>query len=123
MHLASRSQHEYILLITPHWARGEVFKGLFQDTLPGFLRDHAEPILFVHIDCDLYSSTAFVLEHVGPRLIPDSILVFDELFDYLDITTEHEAKAFCEWYNNIVELVMTCNAASILGKAMFRVIK
>ena len=31
-------------------------KGLFSETLPGFVRDHSRPISFLHIDCDLYSS-------------------------------------------------------------------
>jgi len=103
-----------------------VIKGLFQDTLPGFLAEHpANPVAFIHIDCDLYSSTAFVLEHVAPHLTVGSVLVFDDLFDYQGLTIDHEAKAFVEWYRECpfdLELVMTCNDAEISGKAFLRVV-
>jgi hypothetical protein len=51
--------------------------GLFQDTLPSFLAAHKETVAFVHIDCDLYSSTKFVLASLRPRLI-DTIVVLDD---------------------------------------------
>ena len=57
-------------------------KGLFQDTLPSFLATHAGPVSLLHIDCDLYSSTAFVLQALGRRLVPGSVVVFDELVGY-----------------------------------------
>lgn len=71
--------------------------GWFSDTLPGFMAEHAdEPIAFVHVDCDLYSSTVTVLEHVGPRLRPGSILVFDEYLNYPG-WQEHEHLAWSEF--------------------------
>ena len=36
----------------------------------------------MHVDFDLYSSTRVVLEHCGSRLVPGSIIVFDEYFNY-----------------------------------------
>ena len=60
----------------------EVVAGLFEDTLPGFLARNEEPVAFVHVDCDLYSSTKTVLDLVGDRLAPDAVLVFDEFFNY-----------------------------------------
>lgn len=56
--------------------------GWFDDTLPVFMKEHEAPVGFLHVDCDLYSSTVTVLEHVGPRLRPGSIVVFDEYFNY-----------------------------------------
>ena len=56
--------------------------GWFDETLPGFLGQHEGPVDFLHVDCDLYSSTVTVLEHVGPRLRPGSVVVFDEYFNY-----------------------------------------
>lgn len=56
--------------------------GLFEETLPRFLQEHPGPVAFVHVDCDLYSSACTVLEHVGPRLRPGSILAFDEYFNF-----------------------------------------
>jgi hypothetical protein len=59
----------------------ELVVGLFADTLPKWLAAHPDPIAFVHVDCDLYSSTKTVLTHIGPRLRPGSIIVFDEYFN------------------------------------------
>jgi hypothetical protein len=55
--------------------------GYFADTLPGFLDKYDEPAAFVHIDCDIYSSTVTVLDALRPRLRPGTVIVFDEYFD------------------------------------------
>jgi tetratricopeptide (TPR) repeat protein len=53
--------------------------GLFSDTLPGFLETHpGVPIRFMNIDCDLYSSTRDVLDSVFDRVVPGTVIVFDE---------------------------------------------
>ena len=36
--------------------------GWFEETLPGFVKKHPEPVRFMNIDCDIYSSTKTVLE-------------------------------------------------------------
>jgi len=57
--------------------------GWFADTLPTFDFTTVQPLRLIHIDCDLYSSTKTVLEHLGPHLAPGTILVFDEyLYDW-----------------------------------------
>jgi hypothetical protein len=56
--------------------------GWFHETLPDFLAEHPEPVAFLHIDADLYSSARTVLELVGPRLRAGSVIVFDEFFNY-----------------------------------------
>lgn len=53
--------------------------GWFEDTLPFFLKTHDGPVRFVNIDSDLYVSARTVLFALAPRLVPGSILVFDEL--------------------------------------------
>jgi tetratricopeptide (TPR) repeat protein len=70
-------------------------KGWFQDSLPGFLAAHDGPVRFAHIDCDLYSSTASIFAELGPRIVPGSVMVFDE---YLINAAwrEDEFKAFQE---------------------------
>ena len=60
----------------------ELVVGWFDDTLPGFLDEHEGPVAFLHVDCDLYSSTKTVLDLVGPRLVPGSIVAFDEYFNF-----------------------------------------
>jgi hypothetical protein len=79
----------------PEVPGAELVVGLFADTLPGFLEQHPGPVAFVHLDADLYSSTATVLELVGPRLVPGSVLLFDEYWNYPG-WQEHEHKAWHE---------------------------
>jgi tetratricopeptide (TPR) repeat protein len=53
--------------------------GLFSETLPGFLESHPGlPICFMNIDCDLYSSTRDVLDSVFDRVVPGTVIIFDE---------------------------------------------
>jgi tetratricopeptide (TPR) repeat protein len=52
--------------------------GWFEDTLPKFLAQHAGPVRFVNVDCDIYSSTKTVLDQLAPRMVVGSVLVFDE---------------------------------------------
>ena len=72
--------------------------GLFQDTLPSFLAEHRDYVAFVHIDCDLYSSTKTVLTQLAPRFVEGTVLNFNEFWDYPG-ESEHEAKAFAEFLN------------------------
>ncbi|MGO1118552.1 tetratricopeptide repeat protein [Rhodovibrionaceae bacterium A322] len=69
--------------------------GWFDDSLPGFVQAQSGPVKFMNIDCDLYSSTRTIFEHLGDRLQVGSILVFDEYFGY-KTWEEHEYKAFQE---------------------------
>jgi hypothetical protein len=70
--------------------------GLFSDSLPLFLRDHAGPVRFLHIDCDLYSSTKDVFFRLDSRIVPGTVIVFDEYLNYPG-WREHEYKAFQEF--------------------------
>lgn len=73
----------------------EVVKGWFDDTLPPFFAAHDGAIRLAHVDCDLYSSTKTVLAHIGPRLRPGSLILFDEYFNHPGWRHE-EYKAFQE---------------------------
>jgi predicted O-methyltransferase YrrM len=73
-----------------------IVDGWFHETLPQFLKKHNEPIAFMHIDCDIYSSTKTVLDLTAGRLAPGAVLVFDEFFNYLGFEL-HEYKAFFEF--------------------------
>jgi hypothetical protein len=59
-----------------------LIKGLFTDTLALFLKEQNKKISFMHIDCDLYTSTKTILEETFPYLDKECILVFDELVNY-----------------------------------------
>src|SRR5687768_7796285 len=59
-----------------------LIEGWFDETLPRFLSHVEGPIAFLHVDCDIYSSTRTVLELTAPRLVPGAIIAFDEFFNY-----------------------------------------
>jgi hypothetical protein len=65
-------------------------QGWFDDTLPSFDPPEHDQLI-VNIDCDLYSSTATVLERIEQWLVPGSLLYFDELSD-----RDHEMRALFE---------------------------
>ena len=71
-------------------------KGLFSDTLPGWIAQNRAPIAFVHVDCDLYDSTRDVFDGLGPHLKPGALLLFDDYFN-LPNWQAHEFRAFQEW--------------------------
>jgi predicted O-methyltransferase YrrM len=74
----------------------KIVKGLFQDTLDNFLNDNPGKVGFCHIDSDLYSSAAYVLDKLKDRFFEGTILVFDELAQYGGYE-DHEYKAFLEF--------------------------
>jgi hypothetical protein len=80
----------------PQVPGAELVVGLFDDTLPGFVAEHGGPVAFLHLDADLYSSTKTVLDLLGDRLVPGSILVFDEYLNYPG-WQDHEHKAWTEF--------------------------
>jgi Flp pilus assembly protein TadD len=73
----------------------ELHVGWFEDTLPEFLEGNREPLRLANVDCDLYGSTHTVLQALGERVRPGSVLVFDEYFMGQD-WRDHEYRAFRE---------------------------
>lgn len=77
--------------------RAAFFKGIFQDSLNPFLREH-EALMqskirkVIHMDADLYSSTLFTLSQLYPYLQKGDIILFDEFN-----VANHEFKAFKEF--------------------------
>jgi hypothetical protein len=74
----------------------EFVRGYFDDTLPGFLEKHADPVAFLHVDCDLYSSTVTIFEALGERLQPGAVILFDEYYNF-HRWQQHEFRAFQEF--------------------------
>jgi len=69
--------------------------GWFDQTLPEFLKQHNEPVRFINVDCDIYSSTKTVLELLTPRIVVGTVIVFDEYIGNAH-WREDEFKAFQE---------------------------
>lgn len=80
----------------PEIPGAELVAGWFDEVLPGFMETHPGPVDFLHIDADLYSSAATVLNLVGPHLRQGSVVVFDEFFNYPG-WQEHEYRAWTEY--------------------------
>jgi predicted O-methyltransferase YrrM len=74
----------------------QLHKGWFNESLPPFLEDHPEPVAFIHVDCDLYSSTKTVLDALAGRIRPGTVIAFDEYHNF-PYWREHEHKAFMEF--------------------------
>ena len=51
----------------------ELHKGWFNESLPPFLEQHPGPVAFIHVDCDLYSSTKTLLDLLAPRIRPGTV--------------------------------------------------
>tara|TARA_Y100000034_G_scaffold6871_1_gene7586 strand:- start:584 stop:1243 length:660 start_codon:yes stop_codon:yes gene_type:complete len=71
-------------------------KGLFEDTLPIFAEEHKDSIAFLHVDCDLYSSTKTTFDYLGDRIVTGTVIAFDEIYN-LPNYREGEYKAFMEF--------------------------
>lgn len=94
----------------------QLHRGWFEETLPGFAAQLTAPVALLHVDCDLYSSTRTVLQHLGPHLAPGSLLVFDDFLSYEGYEA-HEFRAAQEYFSSSrqrFELV----GAVLLGRAV-----
>lgn len=82
-----------------------LIKGLFDEVLEEFLEVQNKKISFIHIDCDLYSSTKYILNTCKKYIDKDCIIVFDELVNYKGYDSDNgELKAFYEFINeNVVD--------------------
>ena len=67
---------------------------IFQ-TLSPFMKDLDKKVIFTHIDTDTYETTKFILDKIKPYLVPGSIIVFDELHNFMGWEMG-EAKALFE---------------------------
>lgn len=61
-----------------------LFRGLFHNSVPEYLRNipPSQKIAYLHIDCDLYSSTKTIFDLAWDRIDKGTVIVFDEYFNY-----------------------------------------
>ena len=74
----------------------QLHKGWFTETLKEFKKTNNEKISFMHIDCDLYSSTKIIFDLLGDQISENCIIIFDEYFNFPN-WQEHEFRAFQEY--------------------------
>lgn len=65
----------------------ELHKGWFDESIPPFIenvvkKEKVKDIAYLHVDCDLYSSTKTIFDLLGDRIVPGTVIVFDEYFNY-----------------------------------------
>lgn len=77
----------------------KLIEGWFEDTLPSFVNSNVKNCAFIHIDCDLYSSTKTVFKYLNKKITKDTVIVFDEFFNYPG-WKGGEYKAFVEFIEN-----------------------
>ena len=76
--------------------------GYFDDTLSAWADENPGDVALLHIDSDLYSSAKTVLDVLTPRIIPGTVIMFDELIHFTKSSIyprwrEGEWRALMEW--------------------------
>jgi len=56
-------------------------QGMFVHILPEWKQRYEGPFRFMHVDCDIYESALEVLTILDDRIVPGTVIVFDELVD------------------------------------------
>jgi hypothetical protein len=77
-------------------ANVRLHRGQFDQSLPPWLDANPGPVAFIHIDCDLYSATRTVLALLAGRIVPGTVILFDEYFNFPNWEA-HEFRAFQEF--------------------------
>lgn len=93
-------------------------RGWFDQTLPAFLRTRPEDhVAFLHVDCDLYSSTRTVLTGLGRRITEGTVIVFDE---FCGLMPDDEARAWREFCRK-EKIAFTWLGCSLTGSVALKV--
>jgi O-methyltransferase len=97
--------------------RCQFYKGIFQETLPLFLKEFKSDLRkVIHMDADIYTSTLFALTMMGPYLNNDDILIFDEFN-----VPMHEFKAFTEFLSFYYVKVKVIGAVNNYYQTAFKI--
>lgn len=80
----------------------KLVKGWFDQSIPPWLELNPGPVKFLHVDCDLYSSTLTVLTLLNHCIVPGTVIVFDEFYPWgncksYDLWADGEYLALKEW--------------------------
>nr|VFJ58555.1 MAG: Methyltransferase domain-containing protein [Candidatus Kentron sp. DK] len=60
----------------------ELIVGMFEVTLPYFAMNTTENVTFLHVDCDLYSSAKTIFDNLEGKIVPGTVILFDEYLNY-----------------------------------------
>lgn len=98
--------------------RGKFYQGLFQQTVPGFLKelDNSKRNVLM-MDADLYTATLYALASLAPFLKKGDIIFFDEF-----AVPTHEFKAFLDFTQSFYINLQLIAAANNYYFAAFKVV-
>jgi len=108
-------------------ANVKLHKGWFNKTVEPWCNNNLGKIAYLHIDSDLYSSAIYILNTLNERIVPGTIIVFDELANFrlsgkLNNWPIHEWCAMFEWiekHDRVIEPV----ARSCMYQGAIKIIK
>jgi O-methyltransferase len=98
--------------------RGKFYKGLFQQTVPAFLREldnNKRNVLMM--DADLWSATLYALTMLAPHLKKGDMIFFDEF-----VVPTHEFKAYLDFVQSHYINLQLVAAANNYYFAAFKVV-
>jgi hypothetical protein len=79
--------------------------GWFNQSIVPWMDHNPGVISFLHVDCDLYSSTMDILTLLNDRIVPGTVMVFDEMYPWHDVESydlweQGEFRALGEWIHS-----------------------
>jgi len=92
----------------------QLHKGWFKDTLPVWKQTYKEPIAFLHMDADIYSSTKEVLMSLNDQIVSGTIITFDEFCNFrlsgkMSKWEDQEFLALIEWLDECERKITPLN--------------
>ena len=94
--------------------RVKFIQGWFDQTLPLYVMPPHEQLI-INIDCDLYSSTKYVLDHFKTSMPIGTVLYFDEFGSW-----DHESRAFREFVDDTHMQFELLGESAAMWSAAFR---
>ena len=76
----------------------KLIKGWFSQTVPVFLEQQNGNFAFIHFDADTYESTSYLLDTIGKKIVPGTIIIFDEYLGFPN-WKNREFRAWKEFVN------------------------
>lgn len=85
--------------------------GMFDETLPGWLEQQKNHFALVHVDCDLYSSTSTIFSLCNDRIVPGTVIRFDDIAHWASYSSQDEDALYANWaegeYKALIEWLET----------------
>ena len=108
-------------------SRVQLWKGWFEDTIDPWKDKHAGIIQLLHVDGDLYSSAKTVLTKLNNRIVPGTVIIFDEIANWrlagkMSEWCNGEWLALIEWIKDFDREIKPL-ARSCLNQASIEVLK